>query len=72
MPLTQLPVGQTGLVRQVCGDSMQVRRLAELGIRRGARLRMFLPGKTCIVQLAGTKLCLRPGQTVEIFVEPEL
>ncbi len=31
---------------------------------------MFRPGNPCIIRMAGSKVCLRSDELLEVFVEP--
>ena len=68
MPLDMLQAGEWAEVEEVCGHDAWVRRLAELGIREGCRLQVVQPGTTCLLNVSGCKLCLRPGDCSQILV----
>jgi Fe2+ transport system protein FeoA len=68
IPLSTLRLGQIAEVRQVVGQTEQVRRLEELGIRDGAVLEMVQPGTPCIVRVGASKLCFRDGELLSVLV----
>lgn len=70
MPLDMLQAGEWGEVAEVSGHEAWVGRLAELGIRLGCRVQVVQPGSTCLLNLDGCKLCLRPGECSQILVRP--
>jgi Fe2+ transport system protein FeoA len=70
MPLDMLQAGEWAEVQEVSGQPAWVNRLAELGIREGCRLQVVQPGSTCLLNIAGCKLCLRPGECSQILVRP--
>jgi Fe2+ transport system protein FeoA len=70
MPLDMLQAGEWAEVAEVSGQASWVGRLAELGIRQGCRLQVVQPGATCLLDLGGCKLCLRPGECSQILVRP--
>lgn len=70
MPLDLLQAGEWAEVEEVSGHHDWVGRLAELGIRQGCRLQVVQPGTTCLLNVSGCKLCLRPGECSLILVRP--
>lgn len=68
IPLNMLAAGQTAAVGQVTGLPEQVHRLEELGLRGGATIEMVQNGRSCIIRLAGQKLCLRADELLRILV----
>jgi Fe2+ transport system protein FeoA len=70
MPLDMLRAGEWAEVADVSGQPGWVGRLAELGIRRGSRLQVIQPGSPCLLNVAGCRLCLRPGECSRILVRP--
>lgn len=68
MPLDMLQAGEWAEVEEVSGPL--IGRLAELGIRQGCRLQVVQPGTTCLLNISGCKLCLRPGECSLILVRP--
>jgi ferrous iron transport protein A len=70
LPLDMLRAGEWADVEEVTGVPAWVGRLAELGIRQGCRLQVVQPGATCLLNVGGCKLCLRPGECSQIMVRP--
>lgn len=70
IPLKQLPVGQSALIARVVGHPDQVHQLAEFGLRGGTKIEMFRRGNPCIIRLAGSKVCLRADDLLNVMVEP--
>lgn len=70
MPLDMLRAGEWAEVADVSGRPGWVGRLAELGIRHGARVQVVQPGSPCLLNVAGCRLCLRPGECSQILVRP--
>ena len=70
IPLQLLPAGQSAHVVQLLGLPADVQRLQEMGLRQGASLEMIQSGSPCIIQLAGSKLCLRDANLFHVLVEP--
>lgn len=70
MPLDMLRAGEWGEVEEVTGQPAWVGRLAELGIRSGARVQVVQPGSPCLLNVGGCKLCLRGGECSQILVRP--
>ncbi|NMC20758.1 MAG: ferrous iron transport protein A [Thermogutta sp.] len=69
LPLNLLRAGDRGIIvgLQASGDAAH--RLQEIGLCRGREIRVFRPGNPCIVQVGGSKFCLRADH-VRILVEP--
>lgn len=70
LPLDCLRPGEWAEVRDVSGEPSWVARLAELGLRVGARLRMVRDGSPCLVQIGGGRLSLRGDASLTILVRP--
>jgi ferrous iron transport protein A len=70
LPLDMVRAGEWAEVEEVSGQADWVGRLAELGIRRGSRVQVVRPGSTCLLSVAGCKLCLRGGECSQILVRP--
>jgi Fe2+ transport system protein FeoA len=68
MPLDMLRAGEWGQVEEVTGQPGWVGRLAELGVRPGSCLQVVQPGSPCLLNIAGCKICLRPGECSQILV----
>ena len=70
LPLDMLRAGEWAEVATVSGQPAWVGRLAELGIREGCMLQVVQPGATCLLDVSGCRLCLRPGECSQILVRP--
>lgn len=70
IPLSMLAAGDAAVVQSVVGNSELVRHLAEIGIRTGSTLEMVRTGSACILQLDGTKLCVRGDELLQVMVMP--
>ena len=70
LPLEHLGPGEWGDVEHVGGEPSLVGRMAELGLRVGSRLRMLRAGSPCLLDVAGSRLCVRGESTMQIFVRP--
>jgi ferrous iron transport protein A len=70
LPLEQLRCGEWAEVADVSGEPGWVGRLAELGVRVGERVCMLQPGCPCLVQLQGSRLCLRGECAGCVLVRP--
>ncbi len=68
IPLNLLHAGQTALIAKLMGDSDQVHRMEELGVRQGTKIEMLQPGSPCIVRLSGSKLCFRHNEALSVLV----
>ena len=71
IPLSDLPTGQSALVRRITGEPDHVHRLEEFGLRGGTRIQMFRPGNPCIIRMAGNKVCFRADDLLRVLVEPD-
>lgn len=60
--------GEFGLVAQIDGPEEIVHRLAEMGLRESASIRMVQPGRPCIIAVGEHRLSLRADDEVEIWV----
>lgn len=69
-PLDMLQIGERGEIAAVCGDPSWVGRLAELGVREGCSICVLQAGSPCVIDLAGSRLCLRGGDCAQILVRP--
>jgi ferrous iron transport protein A len=67
-PLELLSDGQEARIVEVSGDSVQVHRLAEIGIRSGSMLHMIRTGEPCLLAVDGRRLSVRLNNDVDIFV----
>jgi Fe2+ transport system protein FeoA len=70
LPLDALRPGCWAAVVDLLGDSAQLQRLEEVGIRPGAHLRMIQPGCPCLFQLGASRVSLRCGDDIQILVRP--
>ncbi len=68
VPLTLMAAGESGQIIQVDGSADVVHRLAEIGFREQAFIRMVQPGCPCIIALNDQRLSLRADDDVEILV----
>ena len=69
--LEQLRAGQKGRIRRIEGETDQVHRLKEFGLSGGVRIQVFRSGNPCIIQMAGSKVCIRADRSVSVLVEPD-
>lgn len=69
VPLDSLQAGETGRIADVEGCAEIVTRLAEIGLRNGASVRMVQPGRPCILALDNQRLSFRPEDCTHVFVE---
>ncbi|MFN8177060.1 MAG: FeoA family protein [bacterium] len=71
--LDRLQVGSHGIVRGIEGDSPSVRRLMDLGLVPGTRVRVVRAaplGDPLEVLVRGTHLSLRRSEAGHVHVEP--
>jgi Fe2+ transport system protein FeoA len=68
--LPRLPAGGRALIARLLGHPDHVHRLEEFGLRCGTKIEMFRPGNPCIIRLAGSKVCLRADELLNVMVEP--
>jgi len=68
LPLELLQTGEWADVADVQGDPAWVGRMAELGVRAECRLQVLQAGSPCLVQINGSRLCLRGEQAMRILV----
>jgi ferrous iron transport protein A len=69
IPLQFVAAGKSATVLHVEGEPHEVHRLAELGVRCGQPLQVIQAGSPCIVQLDGSRLCLRYDQECHVLVK---
>ena len=67
-PLELLAPGAVAQVEAIYGDAEQVHRLEELGLRAGVTVEMVQSGSPCIIRLAGSKLCFRESELLNVLV----
>jgi Fe2+ transport system protein FeoA len=65
-----MKAGDVGCVELIRGSNSTVRRMRELGLHVGGRIRMVRPGSPCIVQLDGQTLCFRSTELDNILIRP--
>lgn len=70
LPLEFLSAGEWADVAEVLGEPAWVGRMAELGIRAGCRVQMLQGGSPCLLQVNGSRLCLRGEQAMQVLVLP--
>lgn len=70
IPLHLLASGQAALIDGVFGQPEQVHRLQELGLRAGVEIEMVQAGSPCIIRVAGSKLCFRDCDLLNVLVRP--
>ena len=69
IPLELLQVGEEGSIHQVEGCESLTHRLAEMGIREGANIRMIRPGCPCLVAVNNHRMSLRIDGSASVLVE---
>ncbi len=70
IPLRRLREGCRAAIAEIVGRPDHVRRLNELGLRGGVQLEMVRSGSPCIVRLAGSTLCIRGNEVLNVLVRP--
>jgi Fe2+ transport system protein FeoA len=65
-----LNTGEAAEVAEVGGAPAWVARMAELGIRTGARVQVARGGSPCILLVGGCRLSLRADQAMRVLVRP--
>ena len=68
LPLDLLQAGEEASIVELIGNESQVHRLAEMGLRVGANIRMVRPGTPCLLALDGKRLSIRLAQDLEVLV----
>ena len=69
LPIQLLNAGETGCILDIEGNSQLVRRLDEMGLRAGVRVRMVQPGHPCIVAFDHQRLSFRGEDDAVVLVE---
>lgn len=69
IPLELLKAGEEGAVHCVDGCESFTHRLAEMGLREGALVRMIRPGCPCLVAINDNRMSLRIEGSASILVE---
>jgi ferrous iron transport protein A len=72
IPICFLRAGQVADIHELVGPAEHVRRLEELGLRRGARLELLRGGSPCILRIEGTTFCFREDEFVRVLVAPRM
>lgn len=70
LPLELMGTGETAEVADVTGEPHWVSRLAELGLRIGARLRVLQAGSPCLLLVGEARLSLRGDDAMQVLVRP--
>jgi ferrous iron transport protein A len=70
-PIHYLACGEKGRVEQLVGKTDDVRRLEEMGMRRGQEVQMLRPGSPCIVRLGTSRICFREADGLGVLVTAE-
>lgn len=68
LPLELLSSGEEGEVLTVDGHRELITRLAEIGLREGAHVRMVRPGSPCIIALGNHRLSFRADDAASVLV----
>jgi ferrous iron transport protein A len=68
LPLELLKSNEEGSIVELCGEGPLVHRLAEMGLRVGAMIRMVKPGAPCLLALDGKRLSLRVNERLQVLV----
>lgn len=71
MPLDQTPPGQSATIVRLSGCPTHVRRLEEIGLRRGTTVQVVRNGRPCIVRVNGNRLCIRCSELMHVWVQPQ-
>ena len=69
VPLELLAAGEEGLIHDLDGSPEFVHRLAEMGLRVGAAVRMVQPGSPCILAVGNHRFSLRIDDAAAVLVE---
>jgi len=70
LPLDCLHAGEWAEVAEVTGEPRWIGRMAELGLRTGAVVRVLQPGSPCLLEVGGCRLSLRLDYALQILVRP--
>jgi ferrous iron transport protein A len=68
LPLELMQANEEASIVELIGNESQIHRLAEMGLRVGATIRMVRAGTPCLLALDGKRLSLRLSQDMEILV----
>jgi ferrous iron transport protein A len=69
LPLEFLRAGEWADIAEVTGEPGWVGRMAELGLRAGCRVQIIQGGSPCLLNVNGSRLCLRGEQAMQILVQ---
>jgi ferrous iron transport protein A len=70
VPLELLGRGEWADVADICGEPGWLGRMAALGLRVGSRVQVVQPGRPCLLQIDGCRLCVRGECELQILVRP--
>lgn len=68
LPLELLKANEEASIVELIGDDAQIHRLAEMGLRIGANIRMVRPGAPCLLAIDGKRLSLRLSSDLDVLV----
>ncbi len=69
VPLEMLRANERACIVEMVGDSKQMHRLEEMGLREGSSIRMVRPGRPCLLAIDGKRISLRLDEAADILVE---
>lgn len=69
LPIDVMNAGEHGIVAEVDGQSGFVARLQEMGLNRGAHVRMIKPGSPCILEVNHHRLSIRFDDSATVLVD---
>ncbi len=68
LPLELLKANEEASIVELIGDESLIHRLAEMGFRIGANIRMVRPGAPCLLAIDGKRLSLRLCENFDVLV----
>lgn len=68
LPIEQLKADEQASIVEMTGQDREVHRLAEIGLRVGASVRMVRPGTPCLLAIDGKRLSVRLNGSVDVLV----
>jgi ferrous iron transport protein A len=68
LPLELMQANEEASIVELIGNESQIHRLAEMGLRVGATIRMVRAGTPCLLAIDGKRLSLRLSHDMEILV----
>ncbi len=71
IPLDLLSPDEEGVIVEMEGEPNHLKRLEEIGIRVGRKVRMISQGCPCMICIDGRRLSLRIEEDAEIYVATE-